>query len=56
MNRKDLAAAVHPECKPSYGSGDVVSVPVMRIRMMTDEEWNRLAYRNRQERRVKADA
>lgn len=50
MNRKDLAAAVHPECKPSYGSGDVVSVPVMRIRMMTDEEWNRLAYRNRLER------
>lgn len=49
MNRKDLAA-VHPECKPSCGSCDVVSIPVMRIRMMTDEEWNRLAYRNRLER------
>ena len=49
MNRKDLVA-VHPECKPSCGSCDVVSVPVMRIRMMTDEEWNRLAYRNRLER------
>lgn len=32
------------------------NIPVLKIRMMTDEEWNKLAYRNRQERRVTADA
>ena len=29
-------------------------IPVLNIRMMTDEEWNRLAYRNRLEREAKA--
>lgn len=32
------------------------NIPVLKIRMMSDEEWNKLAYRNRQERRVTADA
>lgn len=27
-------------------------VPVIKIRMMSDEEWNRLAYRNALERRA----
>ena len=31
------------------------NIPVLKIRMMSDDEWNRLAYRNRQERRVTAD-
>lgn len=30
-------------------------VPVLDIKMMTDEEWNRLAYRNMLERRAKAN-
>lgn len=29
-------------------------VPVYNIRQMTDEEWNRRAYRNRMEREVKS--
>ena len=29
-------------------------IPVLNIRMMTDDEWNRLAYRNRLEREAKA--
>ena len=29
-----------------------VYVPVINLRMMTDEEWNRLAYKNYQERRA----
>lgn len=30
-------------------------VPIINIRMMTDDEWNRLAYRNRLERQVVAN-
>ena len=30
-------------------------IPVYKIRMMSDEEWNRLAYRNALERQAKAD-
>lgn len=33
---------------------DVRRIPVLHIRMMTDEEWNRLAYRNYLERKVVA--
>ena len=29
---------------------NIVKVPVLNIRMMTDEEWNRIAYRNYLER------
>lgn len=29
-----------------------VNVPVLNIRMMTDEEWNRLAYQNYLERKA----
>ena len=32
------------------------NIPVLKICMMSDDEWNRLAYRNRLERRVTADA
>ena len=32
------------------------NIPVLKIRMISDDEWNRLAYRNRLERRVTADA
>ena len=31
-------------------------IPVLKIRMVTDDEWNRLAYRNRLEGRVSANA
>lgn len=30
-------------------------VPILNIRIMTDEEWNRIAYRNFIERQVSAD-
>ena len=50
MNRNNDIVAAFTKQEPSYRSCDVVSIPVMRIRMMTDEEWNRLAYRNRLER------
>lgn len=30
---------------------DVVRVPLLNIKMMTDEEWNRLAYKNYLERK-----
>lgn len=30
---------------------DVVKVPLLNIKMMTDEEWNRLAYKNYLERK-----
>lgn len=36
-------------------SGKTTSVPVLNIRMMTDEEWNRLAYRNILERWAKVN-
>ena len=28
----------------------IVKVPVLKIKLMTDEEWNKLAYRNMLER------
>lgn len=31
-------------------------VPVISIRQLTDEEWNRIAYRNMLERQVRANA
>ena len=34
----------------------IVNIPVLNIRMMSDEEWNRLAYRNWLERTRKAGA
>lgn len=34
----------------------IKKIPVLKIRMMSDDEWNRLAYRNRLERRVSANA
>lgn len=33
----------------------IKKIPVLKIRMMSDDEWNRLAYRNRIERRVNAN-
>ena len=33
-------------------SNRIREIPVLNIRMMTDDEWNRLAYRNYLERRV----
>ena len=35
---------------------EIKKIPVLKICMMSDDEWNRLAYRNRLERRVTADA
>lgn len=32
------------------------NIPVLKICMMSDDEWNRLAYRNRIERRVSVNA
>lgn len=29
-----------------------VNVPILNIRMMSDEEWNRLAYKNAMERKA----
>lgn len=37
-------------------SGKATKIPVLKIRMMTDDEWNRLAYRNRLEGWVSANA
>ena len=34
----------------------IKKIPVLKIRMMSDDEWNRLAYRNRLERRVSVNA
>lgn len=36
-------------------SGETRSIPVYNIRMMSDEEWNQLAYKNYLERRAKAN-
>lgn len=36
-------------------SEETRSIPVYNIRMMTDEEWNRLAYKNYLERRAKVN-
>lgn len=33
-------------------SGDTKKIPIVKIKMMTDDEWNRLAYRNAMERRL----
>lgn len=57
MNRENNIVVTLTNQEPLCGSrGDSILLPVMRIKMMTDEEWNCLAYRNRRERRVKADA
>lgn len=34
-------------------SGKTTSASILNIRMMTDDEWNRLAYRNMLERQAK---
>ena len=36
-------------------SGETRSIPVYNIRMMSDDEWNRLAYKNYLERQAKAN-
>lgn len=43
------------ENKKKTLSGKTVNVPILKIRMMTDEEWNRLAYRNMLERWAKTN-
>lgn len=48
MNRENNIVVALTNQEPLCGSrGDSIPLPVMRIKMMTDEEWNRLAYRNR---------
>lgn len=34
-------------------SGITINVSILKIRQLTDEEWNRLAYRNMLERQAK---
>lgn len=34
------------EKKRTNGDKDIVKLPIYNIRMMTDDEWNRMAYRN----------
>lgn len=34
---------------------ETVKIPILNIRMMTDEEWNRLAYKNWLERIAKKE-
>lgn len=36
-------------------SGKTMNVPILNIRMMTDDEWNRLAYQNMLERQAKSN-
>ena len=43
---------VKNESKPKDDT--IRKIPVLHIRMMTDEEWNRLAYRNYLERKAVA--
>lgn len=51
MNRENNIVVTLTNQEPLCGSrGDSILLPVMRIKMMTDGEWNRLAYRNRLER------
>ena len=51
MNRENNIVVTLTNQEPLCGSrGDSILLPVMWIKMMTDEEWNRLAYRNRLER------
>lgn len=48
MNRENNIVVTLTNQESLCGSrGDSILLPVMRIKMMTDEEWNRLAYRNR---------
>ena len=57
MNRENNIVVTLTNQEPLCGSrGDSILLPVMRIKMMIDEEWNRLAYRNRLERRVSVNA
>ena len=44
---------VYKENKENVLSGKTMNVPILNIRMMTDDEWNRLAYRNMLERQAK---
>ena len=44
---------MNKENKKKTLSGKTINVPILNIRMMTDDEWNRLTYRNMLERRVK---
>ena len=37
-------------------SRDTKPVPILKIRMMTDDEWNRIAYRQYLERQASGDA
>ena len=43
---------MNKETKNVKLSGKTVNVPILNIRQLTDEEWNRLAYRNALERRA----
>lgn len=40
------------ETKNNEVKPNLVKVPVRKIRMMSDEEWNRLAYRNALQRGI----
>lgn len=44
---------MNKENKEKTLSGKTINVPILNIRMMTDEEWNRMAYRNMLERQAK---
>ena len=46
---------MNKETKNVKLSGKTVNVPILNIRQLTDEEWNRLAYRNMMERQAKAN-
>lgn len=41
---------MNKETKNVKLSGKTVNVPIIKIRQLTDDEWNRLAYRNMLER------
>lgn len=43
---------MNKENKKKTLSGKTINVPILNIRMMTDDEWNRLAYRNMLERQA----
>lgn len=44
------------ENSPKDSSENMVNVPLYNVRMMTDDEWNRLAYRNYLERAAMGNA
>lgn len=44
---------MNKETKNVKLSGKTVNVPIINIRQLTDDEWNRLAYRNMLERQAK---